>query len=157
MKRYINYKKDEIFNLLLVISERNNIKLEIIDNEQLMYQYNLKENSGYFEYPNKVILSYFTEDNPLENILITFFHELAHYKFYNEFLKHELSAMQYELYITFKGIEFALTEYYIKFSDQAIKWIIDRNYTYFNNINHNINLTTFNNNQYTICENKKDN
>jgi hypothetical protein len=157
MKRYINYNKNDIINLIHTISIKQNINIEIIDTYELTCEKNLMCNSGYFEYPNKIILSYFTANNTLENILITFFHELAHYKFYNEFLKHELSAMQYELYITFKGIEFALTEYYIKFSDQAIKWIIDRNYTYLNNINHNINLTEFNNNQYTICENKKDN
>ena len=86
-------------------------------------------------------------------MFITFFHELAHYKFNNKFLKQELSAMQYELYITFKGIEFALSEYFIKFSNQAIKWIINRNYTYYNNIKHNIYLTEFNNTGYTICEN----
>ena len=76
-------------------------------------------------------------DNPVECMLITFFHELAHIKLYNKvpskikgYSWNDTSKFQYELWITMLGVEYAHKKYGIKFSDQAMKWIINENMTY---------------------------
>ena len=70
-------------------------------------------------------------------MLITFFHELAHIKLYNKvpsrikgYSWNDTSKFQYELWITMFGVEYAHKKYGIKFSDQAMKWLIDENMTY---------------------------
>lgn len=76
-------------------------------------------------------------DNPVECMLITFFHELAHMKLADKVPSHvqgytwnDTSKFQYELWITMLGIEYAHRKYGIKFSDQSVKWLIDENMSY---------------------------
>ena len=76
-------------------------------------------------------------DNPVECMLITFFHELSHIKLSNKvpsrikgYSWNDTSKFQYELWITMLGVEYAHKKYGIKFSDQAMKWIINENMTY---------------------------
>ena len=76
-------------------------------------------------------------DNPVECMLITFFHELAHNKLSNKvpsrikgYSWNDTSKFQYELWITMLGVEYAHKKYGIKFSDQSMKWLINENMTY---------------------------
>lgn len=76
-------------------------------------------------------------DNPVECMLITFFHELAHDKLSKKvpsrikgYSWNDTSKFQYELWITMLGVEYAHKKYGIKFSDQAMKWLLNENMTY---------------------------
>ena len=76
-------------------------------------------------------------DNPIEDMLITFFHEIAHCVLVKEvpsqvdgYTWNDTSKFQYELWITMLGIEYAHSKYGLKFSDQAVKWLMDENATY---------------------------
>lgn len=76
-------------------------------------------------------------DNPVECMLVTFFHELAHAKLTEKvpsnvkgYSWNDTSAFQFELWITMLGIEYAHKEYGIKFSDQTVKWLIEQNMGY---------------------------
>ena len=76
-------------------------------------------------------------DNPVECMFITFFHELAHAKLadfvpsaVNGYSWNDTSSFQYELWITMLGVECAHSKYGIKFSDQAVKWIIEESMGY---------------------------
>lgn len=79
-------------------------------------------------------------DNPVESMLITFFHELAHCKLSKKvpsqvkgYSWNDTSKYQYELWITMLGVEYAHSKYGIKFSDQTMKWIMDEAKSYINN------------------------
>lgn len=76
-------------------------------------------------------------DNPVECMLISFFHELSHLKFLYHvphsiygFRWNDTSDYQYELWISMIGIDYALTEYGIRFSDQAVKWLLNEGASY---------------------------
>jgi len=66
------------------------------------------------------------EDIELE--VISFFHELVHVIF--DFDRSVISTMQYELYVTFKALEYAEKECKVLFSDDAIKWMLEQCLTY---------------------------
>ena len=75
--------------------------------------------------------------NPVECQFIAFFHELGHVKLANKVpssIKHyswnDTSRFQYELWITMLGVEHAHKKYGIKFSDDAMNWMIDEARTY---------------------------
>lgn len=76
-------------------------------------------------------------DNPLECMFITFFHELAHCRLAED-VPHNLkgyswndtSRFQYELWITMLGVEYAYKNWGVKFSDQAVRWILHENMSY---------------------------
>ena len=76
-------------------------------------------------------------DNPVECMLIAFFHELSHCVLANKvpsqiegYSWNGTSRMQYELWITMLGIEYAHSKYGIKFSDQSVQWLLNENLTY---------------------------
>lgn len=68
-------------------------------------------------------------DNPVECMLISFFHELSHCKLANE-LSAERSTMQNELRVSMTGIAHAETKYKLEFSDAAVKWLLNENFSY---------------------------
>ena len=68
-------------------------------------------------------------NDPVECMLISFFHELSHYKIANE-LSAERSAMQNELWVSMRGIIYAETKYKLEFSDTAVKWLLNENFSY---------------------------
>lgn len=68
-------------------------------------------------------------DNPVECMLISFFHELSHCKIANE-LSAERSTMQNELWVSMRGIIYAETKYKLRFSDAAVKWLLNENFSY---------------------------
>ena len=76
-------------------------------------------------------------DNPIECMLITFFHELAHLKLSDKvpsqikgYAWNDTSRFQYELWISMLGVEYAHSKYGIKFSDQSVKWLVEENASY---------------------------
>lgn len=81
-------------------------------------------------------------DNPLECQFITFFHELSHIKFTKKvpsivkgYAWNDTSQYQFELWITMLGVEYAHKKYGIKFSDSAVKWLLDEAVSYTGNNN----------------------
>lgn len=68
-------------------------------------------------------------DNPVECMLISFFHELSHCKLANE-LSADRSTMQNELWVSMTGITHAETKYKLEFSDTAVKWLLNENFSY---------------------------
>jgi len=75
--------------------------------------------------------------NPIECQFITFFHELAHVKLTKKvpsIIQHyswnDTSKFQFELWITMLGVEYAHKKYGIKFSDDAVNWLIEEVKTY---------------------------
>lgn len=75
--------------------------------------------------------------NPVECMLITFFHELAHCRLSRRvpsvlkgYSWNGTSRFQYELWISMLGIEYAHKKYGIKFSDQSVQWILNANASY---------------------------
>ena len=68
-------------------------------------------------------------DNPVECMLISFFHELSHCKLANE-LSADRSTMQNELWVSMTGIIYAETKYKLEFSDAAVKWLLNENFSY---------------------------
>ena len=76
-------------------------------------------------------------ENPLECQFITFFHELSHIKFTKKvpsivkgYSWNDTSQYQFELWITMLGVEYAHKKYGIKFSDEAVNWLLDEATSY---------------------------
>ncbi len=67
-------------------------------------------------------------DNPVECMLISFFHELSHCKIANG-LDAGRSVMQNEIWVSMTGILHAEAKYNLDFSDTAVKWLINENFT----------------------------
>lgn len=68
---------------------------------------------------------------------IAFFHEFAHIKLSDEvpfnvkgYCVNNTSKMQYEFWISMLGINYAIEQYNIVFSDDAVSWLIRQNLTY---------------------------
>jgi hypothetical protein len=83
-----------------------------------------------FEYPHGC-------SNPVECQFIAFFHELAHIKLANKvpsnvkgYSWNDTSRFQYELWLTMLGVEHAHKKYDIKFSDEALDWMIEEAKSY---------------------------
>lgn len=75
--------------------------------------------------------------NPVECQFIAFFHELGHVKLANKvpsaiknYSWNDTSRFQYELWLTMLGVEHAHKKYGIKFSDEAVDWMIEEAKSY---------------------------
>jgi len=75
--------------------------------------------------------------NPIECQFITFFHELAHAKLTKKvpsIIQHyswnDTSKFQFELWLTMLGVEYAHKKYGIKFSDNAVEWLMEEAKSY---------------------------
>lgn len=69
----------------------------------------------------------FVCENKVERRLIAFFHELAHcVSVYDS----RWSKMQNEMEFSQQGIYIALYTFGVEFSDDAVKWLIEQNFTY---------------------------
>ncbi len=76
-------------------------------------------------------------DNPVECMLIAFFHELAHVRLTDKvpsivkgYSWNNTSKFQFETWITMLGVEYAHSKYGLKFSDQSFMWLLNENATY---------------------------
>ena len=76
-------------------------------------------------------------DNPIECMLISFFHELSHCVLADRvpsnvenYAWNDTSTYQYELWITMLGAEYAHSKYGVKFSDQAMRWMLNEAQSY---------------------------
>lgn len=123
-------------DLMKHICEENHIKLIF-----------LKKNEGScgFNYAlsakDEIMLAPFIGKNAEEKRLISFFHEFAHLKLadaipgkINGFHSNNTSKMQYELWVTMLGINYAKEKFNILFSDQSVQWLIKQNFSYMNSI-----------------------
>lgn len=134
--------------LMKSIAKRENLKLVFLTKDEGNGGYNYGGSSG-----DSIMLAPFVKgrkgdkvkgyelirdcDNPVECMLIAFFHELAHCILANKvpsrvrgYAWNDTPKMQYELWITMLGVEYAHSKYGIKFSDQSVKWLIDENASY---------------------------
>ena len=91
---------------------------------------NAGEHVDGYDYPNGC-------DNPVECQFITFFHELAHVKLSKKvpssirpYAWNDTSRYQYEMWITMLDIEHAHKKYGIKFSDNAVGWMMEEAKSY---------------------------
>lgn len=76
-------------------------------------------------------------DNPVECMLIAFFHELAHVRLSDNvpsvvkgYSWNNTSKFQFETWITMLGVEYAHSKYGLKFSDQTFMWMFNENASY---------------------------
>lgn len=76
-------------------------------------------------------------DNPVECMLIAFFHELAHVRLSDNvpsvvkgYSWNNTSKFQFETWITMLGVDYAHSKYGLKFSDQSFMWLLNENSSY---------------------------
>ena len=142
------YSLKQVTDIMKSVAKMEKMNLVFLDKNSGLGGYNYGASSG-----KDIMLSPFVKgkagdkingftilsdcDNPVECMLITFFHELAHNKLSNKvpsrikgYSWNDTSKFQYELWITMLGVEYAHKKYGIKFSDQSMKWIINENMTY---------------------------
>lgn len=136
------YKREDVIRLLKSIARKEKVRLTFLGKDNGHGGYNYGGST-----PKDVMLSPFIKakkgdkvgryeiysdcDNPIECMLITFFHELSHAKLADKvpsnikgYSWNDTSIFQYEMWITMLGIEYAHSKYGIKFSDQAVRWLI---------------------------------
>ena len=77
--------------------------------------------------------------NPVECQLAAFFHEFAHCKLTETvpghlkgYCSNNTSHMQFELWLTMLGLDYAREHYGVKFSDATVRWLLEENMTYAN-------------------------
>lgn len=115
----------QVRELMMELCEKHGIKL-----------HHLNANEGDGDHDNKSFCAGSVQDGDIylgvyEDIeleAISFFHELSHVIF--DFDRSVISTMQYELYVTFKGLKYAEKECKVLFSDDAIKWMLEQCLTY---------------------------
>lgn len=134
--------------LMRSIAKQEGVKLTFLKANEGMGGYNYGGSTG-----NTIMLSPFVKakmgdkvkghgihsncDNPIESMLIAFFHELSHCVLSKRvpsqvegYAWNDTSKYQYELWITMLGVEYAHSKYGIKFSDQTMTWIVDEAKSY---------------------------
>ena len=147
MKIKKTYDRDVVTLLMMDISARHGIELRFLKADEGQGGYNYGGSSG-----DCIMLAPFVAgkkgdvidgihldadcENPLECMLITFFHEYAHCKLADDVPYHlkgyscnKTSRFQYELWISMLGIRFAQSMG-IVFSDATIKWMLRETMTY---------------------------
>lgn len=136
----MNINTQEVMELMKWIAKEEGLKLTFLKADEGRGGYNYGGSCG-----DCIMLAPFTKigvcgkidgygverpcDNPVECILISFFHELSHCKLANG-LGAERSTMQNELWVSMRGIIYAETKYRLKFSDAAVKWLLNENFSY---------------------------
>jgi len=128
------YKKHELNALMLNICKENKLNLTFLKKNEGLGGYNYAYCGG-----NEIMLAPFVGKNSLEKKLISFFHEFSHLKL-NQFIPGKIkgysinhtSAMQYELWVTMLGLNYAKEKYDILFSDESVTWLLKQNFTYKN-------------------------
>jgi len=141
------YKRDEVFALMRRIAETEGVKVTFLKKNQGWGGYNYGASAG-----DEIMLAPFKKlkvdgfnpnssehdcTNPLECMLISFFHELSHIKLTKKVPSvvkghswNDTSKFQFELWITMLGIEYAHSKYGIKFSDDTVQWMLYEGFTY---------------------------
>lgn len=69
-------------------------------------------------------------DSPLECMLVSFFHELAHAVLNSVIPYDVINRYQREIWTTMLGVNHAKSKYNLSFSDYAVKWMIDEAQSY---------------------------
>ena len=76
-------------------------------------------------------------DDPVQCMLVAFFHEVGHCKLEGEVpLKEEgqtsngTTRYQFEVWVSLLGLEYAHRQYGLDFSDRAVRWLLDIAGTY---------------------------
>ena len=132
----------EVKNLIRLIAKKESVKLYFLKPNQGQGGYNyggsgkdvimlspfVMAKKGEFVGKHEI---YSDCDNPIECMLMTFFHELSHCKltekvpsYVTGYSWNDTSKFQFELWITMLGVEYAHSKYGIKFSDQTMRWML---------------------------------
>lgn len=151
--KFKTYTKKYCMFLMNKICKENNIKLTFLKKNEGSTGYNYGSASI-----NEIMLAPFTGKGHLEKMLISFFHEFAHLKLeknipgkVNGYCINHTSAMQYELWVTLLGINYAKENFKILFSDESVQWLLKQNFTYINDeVSESSRLLKSNKHFYTI-------
>lgn len=132
--QFKEYTKEYCINLMKQICKENNLKLIFLKKDEGKGGYNYGCSSI-----DEIMLAPFIGKDHLEKQFISFFHEFAHLKLEKNipgklegYHVNNTSTMQYELWVTMLGINYAKEKYGIIFSDEALQWLIKQNFTYMN-------------------------
>ena len=125
LKNWNKSLADFVYTIINKITKKENISVH--------YDVKTIEDNKSYTDGDSIYLAHY--DN-LEYMLISFFHEYAHCRLRDKIPfaisnKHwnNTTTMQYEIQITMAGINFA-KEQDIIFSDEAVKWILNQNFSY---------------------------
>ena len=132
--QFKEYTKEYCIDIMQQICKENNLKLILLKKNEGKGGYNYGCSSI-----DEIMLAPFIGKGSLEKQLIAFFHEFAHLKLEKKipgklkgYCVNNTSAMQYELWVTMLGINYAKEKFNILFSDQSVQWLIKQNFTYMN-------------------------
>lgn len=134
--QFKEYTKDYCIEIMKKVCEENNIKLTFLTKNQ---------GSGGFNYAsssiNEIYLAPYIGNGALEKQFISFFHEFSHLKLEKNipgklegYCVNNTSAMQYEIWVTMLGINYAKEKFNILFSDQSVQWLVKQSFTYMHSI-----------------------
>jgi len=141
------YDRKTVYRIMEGVAKEFGIKLVFMNSKEGRGGFNYGGNSG-----DSIMIAPFKEgkkgdvvegipldadcENPLECMLLTFFHEFAHCRLSDSvpnsikgYSSNGTSRFQYELWITMNGISFALKRG-IVFSDSTIGWMLQESKTY---------------------------
>lgn len=151
--QYKEYTKEYCIDIMQQICKENNLKLIFLKKNEGKGGYNYGSCSI-----DEIMLAPFIGKGAIEKQFISFFHEFAHLKLEKKipgklkgYCVNNTSTMQYELWVTMLGINYAKENYGIIFSDEAVQWLIKQNFTYMNSIGgENCWLDKFNKYRYIL-------
>ena len=148
MKVHVEYTREQIVALMLDICRENGIELSFLTADGGSGGYNYGASAG-----DTIMLAPFVKakagekigiyeipracNNPLECMLISFFHEFAHCRLHQQvpnvlesYSSQQTSRYQYETWITMLGIKEAQERHGIVFSDETVSWMLTEGTTY---------------------------
>lgn len=147
MLRKFNYNKTKCIELMSSIAKENGLQINFLKYDEGNGGFNYGASAGKYIYLAPFVKSSGNRTingitinrpcaNPMECMLASFFHELAHCKLSRKVPGSEkkydwnrTSKFQYELWITMLGLEYARKKG-IVFSDETVKWLIEENFSY---------------------------
>ena len=156
IKKFV-YTKDKIIKIMKALCDEYKLNVYICDNKNYADKKGWDYNCA-FCVGNSIFISYFEPNRSLEYKLISFFHEFSHCILSDKipfaiegYRCNDTSDMQYEIWITMLGLEFAKSKG-IVFSDDAVKWLINQAFTYCKKENLTITNHKISDNEYWITQ-----
>ena len=149
MKKHItDWTEEQAQKLMRKVCREHGLKLYLYTEEQGYARYNYGASAGRYIYlapfirklRGKRFSSGFKPcPNPVECRLAAFFHEFAHCRLTEKvpghikgYCSNNTSQMQFELWLTMLGFNYAREHYGVKFSDRTVRWLLEENMTYAN-------------------------
>ena len=147
--KLFEHTEEETVELMRKVCAEHNLKLTFMGEDEGMGGYNYGGSTD-----EEIMLAPFVKakagemvgkykidrtcENPIECRLAAFFHELSHARLSEDIpMKcagrawNRSSRFQFETWITMLGFGYALEKCNLKFSDKAVKWMLDEAFTYY--------------------------